>query len=58
MQVIPPDEINVSFDDIGALEPVKNTLHEVRLVRVPARAGLHAWNVHVRVLVKGRRARV
>ncbi len=30
MQVIPPEEINVSFDDIGALEAVKNTLHEVR----------------------------
>ena len=29
LQVIPPDEINVSFDDIGALEAVKNTLHEV-----------------------------
>lgn len=29
-QVIPPEEINVSFDDIGALEAVKNTLHEVR----------------------------
>ncbi|KAL4449051.1 hypothetical protein ABPG77_007768 [Micractinium sp. CCAP 211/92] len=27
--VIPPEEINVSFDDIGALEAVKNTLHEV-----------------------------
>ncbi len=30
LQVIPPEEINVSFDDIGALEAVKNTLHEVR----------------------------
>lgn len=29
MQVIPPEEINVSFDDIGALEAVKSTLHEV-----------------------------
>ncbi|KAL4422596.1 hypothetical protein ABPG75_008793 [Micractinium tetrahymenae] len=28
-EVIPPEEINVSFDDIGALEAVKNTLHEV-----------------------------
>jgi hypothetical protein len=28
-QVIPPEEINVAFDDIGALEAVKNTLHEV-----------------------------
>jgi SpoVK/Ycf46/Vps4 family AAA+-type ATPase len=28
-EVIPPEEINVSFDDIGALEVVKNTLHEV-----------------------------
>lgn len=29
MQVIPPEEINVKFEDIGALEAVKTTLHEV-----------------------------
>lgn len=29
MQIIPPEEIAVSFDDIGALEAVKTTLHEV-----------------------------
>ena len=28
-EVVPPDEIAVGFDDIGALDGVKNTLHEV-----------------------------
>lgn len=31
--VIPPDEVGVRFDDIGALENVKNTLRE--LVMLP-----------------------
>ncbi len=30
MQVVPPDEVGVGFDDIGALEAVKDTLREVR----------------------------
>lgn len=29
-QIIPPEEIAVGFDDIGALDAVKSTLHEVR----------------------------
>lgn len=30
-EVIPPEEINVKFEDIGALEAVKTTLHEVSI---------------------------
>jgi SpoVK/Ycf46/Vps4 family AAA+-type ATPase len=33
--VVPPDEIGVKFDDIGALEDVKRTLDE--LVTLPMR---------------------
>lgn len=33
--VVPPDEIGVKFDDIGALEDVKRTLNE--LVTLPMR---------------------
>lgn len=33
--VVPPDEIGVKFDDIGALEDVKRTLDE--LVALPMR---------------------
>ena len=31
-EVIPPEEINVSFDDIGALETVKTVLQEVSVI--------------------------
>jgi SpoVK/Ycf46/Vps4 family AAA+-type ATPase len=33
--VVPPNEVGVKFDDIGALEDVKNTLKE--LVTLPMR---------------------
>lgn len=32
-EVIPPSEVGVKFDDIGALDPVKDTLRE--LVMLP-----------------------
>ncbi len=38
-EVIPPEEISVKFDDIGALETVKNTLHEVGALVFGAASG-------------------
>ena len=51
-QVIPPEEIAVSFEDIGALDSVKTTLHEVR-----AREHVAPSHLHTRTATSGARPR-